>query len=382
MAGRQQRVAVVGVGSIGAMTLWQIAHRGASVVGYDTYAPGHDRGGAGGESRIFRAAYQEGAEYVPLLRESLRLWHQLERESGERLLYAGGCATVGPRDDPKVIAVQQSAEVAGVELEVLAGEEAGRRVPEHPVADGQVIVLDPLGGLLRPEASVLAATTLAESAGAEVRRYSPVLEVRDDGDTATVITREGAETYDRVVVAPGPWANHLAMMEPYRLAPKQIIATWFPRRNSDQFVLGRTPVAIRVGGPAFSCFPSVDGISVKIIAHGHFEDLSDPEALPRSAGLEAIERASSAVRQSLPGLVPDPIRIGTYSDAFTDDGHAVLGAARTDGPVIVAAGFSGHGFKLAPAFGRLAADLVLSGETDDDVTLFNPARLTHQSARI
>lgn len=51
----QPTAAVVGVGSVGAMVLWQLAQRGVQAVGYDAYAPGHDRGAAGGESRILRA---------------------------------------------------------------------------------------------------------------------------------------------------------------------------------------------------------------------------------------------------------------------------------------------------------------------------------------
>lgn len=43
-------VAVVGVGSVGAMTLRQLAKRGVPTVGYDSYSPGHDRGAAGGQS--------------------------------------------------------------------------------------------------------------------------------------------------------------------------------------------------------------------------------------------------------------------------------------------------------------------------------------------
>lgn len=371
----QPRVAVVGVGSIGAMALWQLSRRGIAAVGYDSYAPGHDRGAAGGESRIFRTAYQEGAAYVPLLREALDSWGDLERASGRRLLHRSGCATVGPREDPKVLAVQEAARLHGIDVEVLTGDEARRRVPEHPVGEGQVLVLDPLGGLIRPEASVIAAVALAEASGAEVRRNTPVLDVRDEGDVATVHTADGVETYDRVVVAPGPWAKRLPLFDGFTLVPKQITPIWFLRRDSDQFVLDRTPVTIRVGGPAFSCFPSVDGASVKVIAHGYFSDLDDPECLPRSAPREVVERAVDAVRRALPGLAPDPVRVSTYSDVFTEDEHALLGPLRPDGPVVVAAGFSGHGFKLAPVFGRLACDFALTGSTDHDISFLNPARL-------
>jgi len=370
-------VAVVGVGTIGAMTLWQLARRGIHAVGYDSYAPGHDRGGAGGESRIFRTAYQEGTQYVPLLEEALDLWRKLEVASGQRLFYQNGCATVGPADHPKISAVQNAAAAHDLPLEVLKSDEARRRVPEHPLRDGEVLLLDRQGGLLKPEPSVVAAVSLAESAGAEVRRYSPVLDVQDNRGSAMVWTGGGQEEYDRVIVCPGPWARRLPILRGYPLTPKLLTATWFPRRSSSAFTLDSTPVAIRVGQPAYSCFPSVDGTGVKVIVHGHFTDLTDPEALPRSAEVDVVRRASRAVAETLPGVVPDPIRVGTYSDIYTADEHALLGPASPDsGAVILAAGFSGHGFKLAPAFGRLAADLALTGSTDQDVSFLSPARFT------
>jgi hypothetical protein len=52
-----KRVAVIGAGSMGSQAMWRLAARGAEVIGYDRYAPGHDRGAAGGESRIFRAVH-------------------------------------------------------------------------------------------------------------------------------------------------------------------------------------------------------------------------------------------------------------------------------------------------------------------------------------
>jgi sarcosine oxidase len=55
----RKRVAVVGVGTMGSQAAWRLAARGAEVVGYDRFAPGHDRSAAGGETRVFRSAHFE-----------------------------------------------------------------------------------------------------------------------------------------------------------------------------------------------------------------------------------------------------------------------------------------------------------------------------------
>ena len=81
MSAARKRVAVVGVGTMGSQAAWRLAARGAEVVGYDRFAPGHDRSAAGGETRIFRSAHFEDTRYVPLLQHADTLWEQLQQES-------------------------------------------------------------------------------------------------------------------------------------------------------------------------------------------------------------------------------------------------------------------------------------------------------------
>lgn len=61
---------VIGLGAIGAATLYQLAKRGARVLGVDQFSPPHDEGSSHGESRITRLAIGEGDEYVPLVQRS------------------------------------------------------------------------------------------------------------------------------------------------------------------------------------------------------------------------------------------------------------------------------------------------------------------------
>lgn len=368
------RVAVVGTGTIGAMALWRLAERGVAAVGFDAYAPGHDRGAAGGESRIFRMAYREGPQYVPLLHEARRMWLDLERHAPSQLFYPSGFVTVGPPDHPDIVTSLESVREHGLDIEILAGDEAARRVPEHPVREGETMIFDPLGGLLLPERSVITAALRAEQLGAEIRRYERIRDVVAGADGVEVTTSAGSETFDQVIVACGPWVGDLEVLAGLPLQPKQLIATWFPRRSSERFVLGSTPTGLRVGTPGFSCFPAVDGNGVKVIAHGAYTPIDDPESLPRSATEAAVQRAAGFVAQALPDLHPDPIRVATYSDAYTPDNHPYLGRAAPGSPIIHASGFSGHGFKLAPMFAELLADVVIDDEPRVDIGFMDPAR--------
>ena len=59
MNGRRMAVdvAVIGLGATGSAALHQLAKRGLRVVGFEQFAPGHDRGSSHGETRIIRLGY-------------------------------------------------------------------------------------------------------------------------------------------------------------------------------------------------------------------------------------------------------------------------------------------------------------------------------------
>jgi sarcosine oxidase subunit beta len=81
------------------------------------------------------------------------------------------------------------------------------------------------------------------------------------------------------------------------------------------------------------------------------------ELLPRLAGTQ------------LPTVVS-----GEYDS--TPDAQPIVGAVGPDDGLYVAAGFSGHGFMLAPAIGRRLADLVLGQRPDPDLASFALARFS------
>ena len=59
-------VAVVGLGTMGSFACLELARRGLRVLGLDRFAPPHRQGSHSGETRVFRTAYAENPNYVPL----------------------------------------------------------------------------------------------------------------------------------------------------------------------------------------------------------------------------------------------------------------------------------------------------------------------------
>src|SRR5690349_9722714 len=89
---------VIGVGSMGSSTVFELAQRGCRVLGLEQYNIGHDLGSAHGVNRIIRLAYSETPAYVPLLRRAYKRWRRVERVSKERLLIITGGIDAGPTD--------------------------------------------------------------------------------------------------------------------------------------------------------------------------------------------------------------------------------------------------------------------------------------------
>lgn len=372
----RQRTAVIGTGVIGAMTAWTLARRGADVLAMDAYSPGHDRGASAGESRIFRTLYKEGTNYVPLLQRSGDLWRELERATGSHLLTMCGGLTIGGQDHPDVAAVRSCAEECGLEHEVLAADAARKRFPQHRIDDDEIMVLDPAAGVLRPEPSVQAALRAAERAGASVLPHHSADEVVETSGGWRIVSGDRRFDVDHVVFAAGPWAPGLEQLRELPVQSRQITACWFAAHDPDAHRPARLPIAVRRHEEAgFSCFPVLDDVAIKIIPHHlGWPVVDDPDALPRTASPEFARAASDAAARLLPGVAPHPVRIATYPEGFTPDEHALLGQLPGHRNATVMTGFSGHGFKLAPVFGEIGADLALRGETDHDIALLDPGR--------
>jgi len=93
-------VIVIGVGTMGAAACDCLARRGVKVLGIDRFSPPHDRGSHHGDTRMFRMAYYEHSDYVPLLKRSRELWLELNcAEPLPRTVYheVGGLY-MGPAD--------------------------------------------------------------------------------------------------------------------------------------------------------------------------------------------------------------------------------------------------------------------------------------------
>jgi sarcosine oxidase len=363
-------VAVVGGGTMGTMTLWALARRGVTCVGYERYAPGHAFGGAGGETRLFRSAYHEGAAYGPLLKAAESGWRALEAEMGVDLLAMTGGVMVGRPDSAFIRNVLDSVRTNALPHMVIDAAEMRTRYPQNVVEDDEVGVVDPGTGVLRAEYSVSMAAEAATRRGAELLTYTTVTGIDPGPFGVMVRCADGrSERYDRVVVAAGAWTNSLVRGIPW-LDVQSIAVHWYPVRDPAAYAHGRYPVLCRDAGVTFCVWPSTDGATVKVGLAAGLEHLASAERLDQRMPVDLIPVIDDHVRRYLLGAIPHAVRHAVQVDAWTADHDFLIDRHPDDERIIVLAGFSGHGFKMSPAIGEAAADLAADGTSDLPIDRF------------
>lgn len=367
---------VAGVGTMGSMALWRLAERNVSVVGIERFDIGHARGAAGGESRIFRTAYKEGREYVPLLRHAHQYWQELERHAGETLLIPTGALTIGRADHPDVAEVIASGIDFGLDLRIHDTVQARTRYPQHRFFEDEVAVHDPSGGILLPSLAVRTATKLATQNGAQVISGSIVREIHDDGHQVKAVLDDRTITADRAIVSLGPWTKDLLPGIGQRCEIRRSVLHWFKVDNPGLFAGSRFPVGIRRSGAGrdLSFFPSADGKTIKVNLHTSREVVADPETFDGTIDSDYSAMVGRQVSSLFHGVAPKSVRAQGFMEGYSPDNHGIVGTPRGLPNVTVLSAFSGHGFKLAPAIGEAAADLATAGSTSLPITHLSASR--------
>ncbi len=376
-------VIVVGLGAVGSFALRAASRRGARCLGLELDTPAHARGSSHGHCRIFRHAYFEHADYVPLLRHATRRFEELERETSTSLLHRCGVLLLGHRESTVLLRSLDAARAHGLQVEDLDSREIARRFPwfASPLAERGVFEAD--AGLVRPERAIAAAIASAREAGAHLRLSTRAISLHADDRGVEVTTEQGTERATTVIVAAGAWtAKLLPELRPHLTVTRQVQA-WIAPRS------GGPPV----GMPCWLLDPgdgrrSLYGIPADPLAEAHSparmpkvawhgsSDLVDPDlgALPPCAA--DLDPLLAAYQQAAPPLAGSVIDAATCLYTMSPDGDFLVGRSRDTDSICYAAGLSGHGFKLAPALGDALCDLALLGGTNLPVDFLSAARLS------
>jgi sarcosine oxidase len=369
-------VVVVGLGAMGSATVYALARRGIRVTGIDRFDPPHDRGSSHGESRVFRMAYFEDSSYVPLLRLAFDHWRKLEAYTGEQVLLVTGVLEAGLPGSPLVAGSLRSAVQHALPHEVLRPREVNKRFPAFSLPDDWDCVLQPDGGVLRPERAIRLFLSAARELGAQVRVKTVVREVRPVADHVEVLLESGEVIKSgSAVLAAGPWiADFLPELAAHLTLTRQPVV-WFRPKEQDLVRADRMPVfSLHTQDDLIYGFPDVFGSGVKVASHLSGGDLSGPDASRLAVSDDEKASLGTILKRYIPAAAGEPIQATTCIYTRAPDEHFVLGLHPDHPKIVLASPCSGHGFKFASIFGEALADLATTQTTNSPIEVFRPDR--------
>ncbi len=407
-------VIVVGLGVMGAATCAALARRGRRVLGLEQFVTPHELGSSHGRTRIIRTAYYEHPAYVPLVRRSFELWYELEQLSGRRLLVECPCLSIARPDSAMLAGLRASVQAHGLAAEELSAAEIRRRYPPLRLGEEFVGILERQAGYLAVEPCVCALWQTAQAAGAALHFCERLEQWEASERSVRVVTERGTYYAATLVLTPGPWAPPLLARWGVPLAVMRQVTVWFdvgPRRERfrrDRFpiFIAEVPLVPSAGsnagsgaasgtgshagadpsfgaGPglaataktaAFYGLPMVDERGLKLARHYGAAELPSLAAMAREVTEADIATVRSFAAAYLPDAATAPARGTVCPYTVTPDRHFLIDRHPESPAVLLACGFSGHGFKFAPVIGEILADLATDGRTPHDIELFRLRR--------
>jgi sarcosine oxidase subunit beta len=356
-------VVVIGGGCTGASTaFWLASHYRQQVVLLErrTVAGGP----TGRSSGIVRMHYS----YEPLIRLALRgreiFVHFDEIVGGNPDFRSTGFVIVVPPGQEATlaanVALQQRLGVDTALLDAVALRDIDPRIRTDDVGAG---AYEPGSGYADGHATTVAFAAAARRSGADVRELTPAARILIEGSRVTgVETPTGRMPTGSVLVAAGPWTRELlaplGVEVPIRATRHQVVTMEVPQ--------GTAPLRHVFADLGLGIYTRPD-VGGQFLA-GSVEEGPDEEVHADSfnEGMDFAfaEQISRRLAHRIPVFADVGVK-GGYASLYdvTPDWQPILGAVPGIEGLYIAAGFSGHGFKLSPALGEALAGLMATGHS-------------------
>ena len=374
-------VVVVGAGVIGAATAFHLSLMGAGdVLVLDRASAGS--GMSCRSSALVRMHYTFGPEVELAVRSDamFEAWPDLVGRPG-CVRRTGFVRIVSPGEEESLRANVAMQRALGAQAEVIDAAGLKEVAPGLQTDDVECAAWEPRGGY--GDGAVVAGDLLAAARerGVRYRPNTPVSSLLADGGRVIGVETRGSgdggggggrEYAGTVVLAAGVWSPPLLRAAGVALP----IETELHRVAVLAHAPGRgTPVAC-IDSATQTYFRPEAGNAMTLV--GSFAGLrgADPDATPATTGEDLAPLVEAASRR-VPALEDAGIARGvTGVYDMTPDARPLLGRLPGLDGLIVAAGFSGMGFKIAPAVGEAIAGLIM-GAPDGSVDLapFRPGRI-------
>jgi len=363
-------VIVIGAGVIGCSIAFHLAALGRPRVRVIDRL-GIGAGTSAQSSGILRTHYSV-PQNVELARRSFAAFERFADYVGDAEADAGlvkcGYLIAAP-EGPRLPALQAALaqqQAMGIPLQRLDAQQAAERLPIARFDDAALIGFEPEAGFAD---AYLVASGFARAARRRGVRFAEGVAVqgllREGGRITGVQTSQGPMSAGLVISAQNIWTPELqawtGIGTPVKPERHRVFAFETPAAPYTQAM----PVYKDLGSPGMLYCRSYGGRQMLASEGIAGEVLSSPEIEQADIPMDAVVEVGAQVAERFPAYAEAGLATswtGVYD--VTPDWNPVLGPVPGLDGLLVAFGFSGHGFKLSPAVGRLMAQLALGVPPD------------------
>ena len=357
-------IVIIGGGLEGAATAWALAQRGVT----DVVVCERDTVGAGmtGKSSGIVRCHYGVSSLAAMAAVGLEVFEKAEEIFGtdigfRQTGYVVGVGEANVGNLRKSLAAQRE---VGVQTEEIGVEEVAAMWPAADLEPFAAFGWEERGGYGDAYQTAQAFAASARAGGIRIRQSTPVAGLIVDGDAVTGVRLVDGSTIsaETVVVATGAWTRPFLAAHgidvPIEVHREQIVMI-HPGTE-----LGKVPV--------FSDLVSLQYVRPDVrgeILFGNSDlaelEIADPDNYLNRADEAFLDLTVDKVGTRFPQFT-DAAITSSYAGCYdvTPDWNPIISTGPLEG-LVIAAGFSGHGFKISPAVGRLVADLVVDGHSND-----------------
>lgn len=358
---------VIGGGINGLAACYHLALRGLKhLCLIERFRLGNERGSSHGRSRITRSAYIE-EHYVRLMQIAHNEeWPRLEREGGVKLIYPTPGCFFGPARGA-YSRYERAVVAAGAEVEPLTPAEGRARFPMFRFSADMGILHDRTAGVIAAAEALQSLALLLRRHEVDLHEQTEVLEIDRTGSLLKIRTSRGSFEAERLVISAGPWTSRLVPeLAAHLSVARQTVGYFSLAAPQDKLRAGVFPIWAYLSERSdigYYGLPEFEREGVKIARHITVGAADDPDEIPSQPPPRELDGLRLFLETNLvPGVEQltgweSCLYTNTADEGFIIDHHPA------DPRIVIGAGFSGHGFKLAPLTGRLLAELLLDGHS-------------------
>ena len=377
--GEAYDVIVVGAGVVGASTAFHLAKLGGGKICLIDRSQVCS-GGTAKSCAIVRSHYSVPSN-TALTLMTLKIFAEfrdwLEDPEAESGFVESGYLILAPEGDlaGRMRAnLSMQAGVGAETFEIGAGE-ARERHPWLELADIALIGYEPRSGYADPYLTTSSFARAARRKGVTVKTGCRVTGLATEGGALRGVETEAGPLFaGQVALAVGPWTAALgpALGQDLNLEISRHCVLTFEAGAPYERTL---PVVKDLTTANKMYFRPASGGVVLAGTGDHGDPVETAEALDENVGEDFVLHQGAQIARRMPAFAearPTASWVGAYD--ITPDWNPVLGPADAWPNLTLAYGFSGHGFKLAPALGKVLAQSVLGLETEVDLVPYRASR--------